>query len=316
MPETPNIVKANFKIRGSDESFDVHFNPQSLQYVITNKLKNTGSGNSAKQYVDESTGKLTMVLLFDTTDSGEDVRLHSVRVAQLMEPDESDKTPPIVEFEWGLYTFAGMMQSYKETIDFFSSDGVPLRASVNLTLASQDDVFEGGSDERAANTGTAGALGSRTGNNVQTPSPSDSDGRGVTQTATQAGNPSAARDIAAQNGLENMRFSGGAQLQLNASLPSASVSSMTGVSANASVNASADVGAAFSGLRTQTSTGAGGSIKLGNFLRPAGTAQLGTEVSSAFALGGQARLQGSASFKADVGTAGALKAKIEFDGGE
>lgn len=94
MPETPNIVKANFKIRGSDENFDVHFNPQSLQYVITNKLKNTGSGNSAKQYVDESTGKLTMVLLFDTTDSGEDVRLHSVRVAQLMEPDESDKTPP------------------------------------------------------------------------------------------------------------------------------------------------------------------------------------------------------------------------------
>lgn len=218
--------------------------------------------------------------------------------------------PPIVEFEWGLYTFAGMMQSYKETIDFFSSDGVPLRASVNLTLASQDDVFEGGSDERTANTG--GSLAGGGGNGVQTPSPSDSDGRGVTQTATQAGNPSAARDIAAQNGLENIRFSGGAQLQLNASLPSASVSSMTGVSANAS----ADVGAAFSGLRTQVSTGAGGSIKLGNFLRPAGTAQLGTEVSSAFALGGQARLQGSASFKADVGAAGALKAKIEFDGGE
>ncbi len=310
MPNTPNIVRASFKIRGSDDSFDVHFNPASLQYTITNKMKNTGSGNSAKQYVDESTGKLTMDLIFDTTDSGEDVRLHTVRVAQLMEPEEDDKTPPIVEFEWGLYTFAGMMQTYKETIDFFSSDGVPLRASVNLTLASQDDVFEGGSDERAANTGTAGALGNAIGNNVRTPAPPNSNGRGVTQTATKACNPSSGRDIAAQNGLENMRFSGGAELQVSASLPSASVSSMTGVSANA------NAGSAFSGLRTQAGFSAGVCIKLGDFLRPAGTAQFGTEVSSAFALGGQAQLQGSASFKADVGAAGALKAKIEFDGGD
>ena len=306
MPNTPNIVKASFKIRGSDESFDVHFNPQTLQYVITNNLKNTGSGNSAKQYVDKSTGKLTMDLVFDTTDTGEDVRLHTVRVAQLMEPDESDKTPPVVEFEWGLYTFAGMVENYKETIDFFSSDGVPLRASINLTLSSQDDVFEGGSDERTANTG--GSLAGGGGNSVQTPSPSDSDGRGITQTATKAGNPAAARDIAAQNGLENMRFPGSIQLEVSSSKVSAGVSSMAGVSAS--------VGGAFAGLRTQVSTSVSGSIKLGNFLRPAGTAQLGTEDPAGFSLGGQARLQGSASFKADVGKAGALKARIEFDGGE
>ena len=303
---TPNIVKANFKVRGSDDSFDVHFNPDTLQYTITNNMKNTGSGNSAKQYVDESTGKLTMTLIFDTTDSGEDVRLHTVRVAQLMEPEESDKTPPIVEFEWGLYTFAGMMQTYKETIDFFSSDGVPLRASVNLTLASQDDVFEGGSDERTANTG--GSLAGGNGNNsVQTPAPSNNDGRGVTQTATQAGNPSAAREIAAQNGLENMRFTGGAQLQVNAGGGATGVSSLT---------AGASVGGTFAGLRVEAGTGVSGSLKLSNFLRPAGTAQLGTEDAAGFSLGGQARLQGSASFKADVGAAGALKAKIEFDGGE
>ncbi len=310
MPNTPNIVRASFKIRGGSEEdrFDVHFNPASLQYTITNNMKNTGSGNSAKQYVDESTGKLVMDLIFDTTDSGEDVRLHTVRVAQLMEPEESDKTPPIVEFEWGLYTFAGMMQTYKETIDFFSSDGVPLRASVNLTLASQDDVFEGGSDERTANTGTAGALGSGTGNNsVQTPPPPNSDGRGVTQTATKGGNPAAARQIASQNGLENMRFPGSAQLQINGGTVSAGVSSMT---------ASTSVGGTFAGLRVNAGTGVSGSLKLSNFLRPAGTAQLGTEDAAGFSLGGQARLQGSASFKADVGAAGALKAKIEFDGGE
>ncbi len=306
MPNPPNIVKASFSVRGGGDSFDVHFNPQSLQYTITNKLKNTGSGNSAKQYVDESTGKLTMVLLFDTTDTGEDVRLHTVRVAQLMEPDESDKTPPVVEFEWGLYTFAGMVQNYKETIDFFSADGVPLRASVDLTLASQDEVFEGGSDERAASTG--GSLAGGGADAVQSPPPPAGDGRGVTQTATQAGNPAAARQIAAQNGLENMRFPGSAALEISRSTASAGVSSMAGVSASA--------GGTFAGLHTQAGAGVSGTLKLGNFLRPAGTAQLGTEDAAGFSLGGQARLQGSASFKADVGQAGALKARIEFDGGE
>jgi len=315
MPNAPRFVRASFKIRGSNDpndSFDVHFNPSSLQYVISNNMKNTGSGNSSKQYVDESTGKLTMDLIFDTTDTGEDVRLHSVRVAKLMEPDESDKTPPIVEFEWGLYTFAGMMQGYKETIDFFSSDGVPLRASVNLTLSSQDKVFEGGSKKGKAKTGTAGALGSHTGNSVQTPSPSSSDGHGVTRTATQAGNPATARRIAAENGLENMRFPGTAQLQVNEASASAGVASMAAVNAGAT----GYPGSRFSALRTQAGAGVSGWIKLANFLRPAGTAHLGMQDAAGFSLGGQARLQGSASFKADVGKAGALKARIEFDGDE
>ena len=306
MPTSPNIVKATFTIQGSGDSFDVHFNPQTLQYTITNNLKNKGSGNSTKQYVSDSTGKLTMDLIFDTTDTGEDVRLHTVRVAHLMEPAGSEKTPPVVEFEWGLYTFAGMVETYRETIDFFSADGVPLRASVNITLSSQDKVFEGGSDERRANTG--GSMAGRANpNSVQAPPPNPNDGRGVTQTATQAGNPAAARDIAAQNGIENMRFPGTAQLQINASVSAAGATSL------------AAVGTAlggFAGLRTQATTGTGGKIKLENFLRPSGTAGLGTEDQSAFSLGGKARLQGSASFTADVGKAGALKARIEFDGGE
>lgn len=310
---TPTILKARFNSVSGTKLFDVHFNPLTLQYTITNTLANTGSGNSTKQYTGESTGKLTMDLIFDTTVTGEDVRLHTVQVARLMEPgDNEDKTPPVVEFDWGLYTFSGMVESYRETIDFFSANGVPLRASINLTLSSQDEVFEGGS--RDDNAGTGGSLTNRAGNNanaLQVPSPGSHDGRGVTQTATQAGNPSAARDIATQNGLENMRFPGNAALQLNASSKTAGASAMTGVSASAGVG-----GGAFVGLRTQSEVNVSFGLKLSNFLRPSATATLGTEDPSAFALGGQARLQGSASLKADVGQAGALKSRIEFDGGE
>ena len=51
------------------------------------------------------------------------------------------KFAPKVEFGWGTYSFKGVVEQYKETIDFFSADGVPLRASVNLTLASQELTF-------------------------------------------------------------------------------------------------------------------------------------------------------------------------------
>ncbi len=38
-------------------------------------------------------------------------------------------------------TFKGVVEQYKDTIDFFAASGVPLRASINLTLASQDVEF-------------------------------------------------------------------------------------------------------------------------------------------------------------------------------
>ncbi|MBV5316387.1 MAG: hypothetical protein JZU50_01125 [Desulfobulbaceae bacterium] len=312
-PTTSTFEKATFRnTTAGGTAFEVHFNPQTLQYIITNTLANTGSGNATKQYTGESTGKLTFDLIYDTTDTGEDVRLHTVRVAELMKPgDNEDKTPPVVEFGWGLYTFTGMVESYRETIDFFSANGVPLRASVNLTLSRQDRVFEGGS--RGANAGTGGSMAGRGNPNaVQAPPPGANDGRGVTQTAAQAGNPEAARTIAAQNGIENMRFPGSAPLQLNASSSALGAASLAGGSSNTEVN----IGGVFAGLHTRSEAKVSGGIKLGNFLRASATASLGTEDPAAFALGGQARLQGSASFKADVGKAGALKARIEFDGGE
>jgi len=312
MATTPSVQKASFNSVSGTKLFDVHFNPQTLQYTITNTLSNTGSGNSSKQYTGESTGKLTLDLVFDTTSTGEDVRLHTVQVAKLMEPGgNDDRTPPVVKFEWGLYAFSGMVESYRETIDFFSADGVPLRASVNLTLSSQDEVFEGGSDQRRANTGGSMA-GRGSANAVQAPPAGPAGGRGITLTATLAGNPAAARQIAAQNGIENLRFPGSGSIQLDASFTATAAVSITGVGG---VSVSASAGGVFDGLRAQAPGNVSGGIKLSNFLRPSATASLGTEDPSAFALGGQARLQGSASLKADVGQAGALKAKIEFDGG-
>jgi hypothetical protein len=336
MANTEKIERAFFQVEGSGNRIEVHFNPESLQYTITNNLKNQGGGNKTKQYVSDSTGKLTLDLIFDNTGSGEDIRLKTVQIAKFMEPAGSgtEKAPPVVNFEWGLYKFSGMVESYKETIDYFSANGVPLRASVNLTLSSQDRVFEGGS--AAKNAGTAGSAGSPS---TAIPAATPPGGKGTLDLAIKAGNPGAAKNIASVNGIENMRFPQTASVELDASVslqgPSGFVSAGvgpgasggigfgldtdTGISAGASVGSGLSAGVsatagAFSGLQASAGSSTPASLQLDKFIDSSSSAGLGIDAGS-IGLGGSTGLQGSASLKAETGQTGELTAKLEFDGG-
>src|SRR2546426_1423291 len=209
MSDATGIAKAFFTIvrRGGGSStrpVPVHFNPASLQQSITNTLSQ--QGGTKKQYVTQSSAKLTMDLIYDTSDKGTDVRADTSQVAKLMEPkpdpdDPSKKIPPVVAFEWGAFRFQGMVESYKETIDFFAPAGVPLRATVNLTLAKQDKVFEA---ERGR--------GRRSAEQVV---PLRAEGDDATAIASQGGAPTAARRLAASNGFESMRFLSGPALAVS-----------------------------------------------------------------------------------------------------
>ena len=83
----------------------VHFNPASLQYTVSNTLKDQGSGSKKKQYVSQTTAKLTMDLVFDTTATGEDVRETTDKMARLLQPHgpSGKQIPPLVEYGWGVY---------------------------------------------------------------------------------------------------------------------------------------------------------------------------------------------------------------------
>ena len=61
-------------------------------------------------------------------------------------PGPPPKAPPVLMFQWGTYQFQGIMDSFKETIDFFSADGVALRALVSIGLSRQDNVFDEGAN--------------------------------------------------------------------------------------------------------------------------------------------------------------------------
>jgi hypothetical protein len=222
----------------------------------------------------------------------------------------------VVLFEWGTFKFQGLVESYKETIDFFAPTGVPLRASINLTLASQDKVFESlsqGSDSKFEPLVQ----------NLATSSES------LTDVATQAGNPNAARAIAANNGLESIRFPAGAialSAEIQLSPAAAFASGQAGLNAGFGISgggnlaiggqASAGIAAsegAFAGLRIAASAN-GPPLRLDPTLLRATSASLNrcTGGNASFQVGGQAELESSSGLRADVGASASLQSRIQF----
>jgi hypothetical protein len=348
------VEKAKFtpKTGTNQKPFSVHFNPVSLQYSVSNTLKEEGSGKTKKQYTTQGTGKLTMDLIFDNTADGQDVRKATVQIAKLMEADPESsgsqkQVPSVVLFEWGAYKFQGMLESYKETLDFFSPKGVPLRASVNITMVEQDKIFTPGS------VATGKTLSP---NAVNVPAGQFS----PASAAAAGGNPDAARGIGALNGAASLRFSSGASLAVSSSItlgpPAAFATGGAGIGvgfgagagitigagAAASFGANASVGMSTGGGIT-TSAGASGGALFGASASSGVSASAGAfaglrvssssptirldtgrfmEVSESvplsvnsgdFSVGGQVIAGSSGGLRADVGADVDLRARIQFE---
>lgn len=297
-PAVPTLALAQFKpLTGpdKDQAVAVHFNPASLQYSVSNTMDTRNQNNPSQQFVSQTTGKLTMDLVFDTTRTGEDVRGTTDKMAKLLRPfaEGTGKVPPRVEFGWGVYRFIGIVEQYKETLDFFAAGGVPLRASINLTLSSQELVFDSNKNPNAS------VDGNMRHDAVSVPDDNPS------SVANQLGDPRAARALAALNGSASLRFGAGAALSIGAgvSLGAAAAFSVggggglslgagagagigigggisggigAGISAGVGLNAGAGIGVSGGvGLSAGAGLGMGGSIGAGAGLSVGGSSSVG-----------------------------------------
>jgi len=168
--------------RPGGKSASVQFNPESLKLSFANQLVQPGGGDQAagtsgRQFVGAGTTKLALTLWFDVTAMEEpvdDVRRLTADVIHFMTPapDPTDKSrmlPPGTSFRWGSFRFDGIVESLEETLDFFSADGKPLRASVALTLGQQKILTPTFSnDGRIAGPGTQPLTAARSGDSLQT----------------------------------------------------------------------------------------------------------------------------------------------------
>lgn len=309
-----NITRAQFStVPPSGDPIPVHFNPTSLQHTVSNTLEEDRQDH--QQYVKKSSAKLTMDLIFDTTDKGEDVRITTKKIEYLMKPaanKQKKQVPPIVLFEWGVFKFQGLVESFRETIDYFSGDGVPLRASINLTLARQEKVFEdtgkGGGDGQKDSTDVKGRkLG---GGSSAAPSTDAVDVPGgeeqnATDMAAMGGDPEAGRDLAAFNDEENMRFPSGpftvdASIELGGAVAFASGGASLSLDAGFGVSAGAGFGAGVSG-GAGFGVSAGASFSARGGIGVSGGASFGASARGGAGFGAGAGFSAGASFGAGAG---------------
>ncbi len=226
------------------------FNPESMKVSLTNQL---GSDENSTQSTQPVKTKLETTLIFDSTEDGEDVRdqfFYGTRWLKELAIPQGDNTssPPQIELVWGNFRFQGVIESYNETLDFWSAEGIPLRSTVQLSV--QGTEFDTSGDDWAEVTLNESPVG----------------GLGTTAVAQKAGAKSGdtgpARDIAKKNGLENMRMGGGGGLTVNAGIElKAAAGFSMGVGAGASIGfgfgAQAGGGA---GLGLSAGAGIGGGI--------------------------------------------------------
>jgi Contractile injection system tube protein len=132
-----------------DHKVTVQFNPETLKVTYANQIstpnapRNQG-GTPAQQFVGAGSTKLSLQLWFDVTaqqasgSEERDVRKLTEKVAFFITPDEKNgNIIPAIQFVWGSFLFAGLMESLEESLEFFSAEGIPLRASMTLGLTRQ-----------------------------------------------------------------------------------------------------------------------------------------------------------------------------------
>lgn len=214
MPQPQKLEKAQLieLVNGTTpgKTVTVQFNPQTLKLNYSNQ--NAGGDQpqgSSPQFAGTGTTKLSMELWFDVTlplpdgtpDTGGDVRKLTEQVVYFMNVQNTNstqqqtRTPPKLKFQWGSFVFSGTMDSIDETIDLFSPDGIPLRASVNINLTKHDLAFEFGN---AAGQSPMGAAGT-------SPLTTAKAGDSLQQMAAQAG-ISNWQGVAQANGIPNPRL--------------------------------------------------------------------------------------------------------------
>ena len=324
------VAKAQIVLQRNGSVIDtvpVQFNPVSLQVEITNSTSpQSGSGNTT-QTATQSSAKLGLDLLFDTTHTGEDVRSITRRLrAAVRSPDavgtqtaESGAafTPPTLRFEWGTFTFTGISDSYRETLDFFSAEGVPLRAQVALALKEQPSEFSAleRDNPQAAQASRARSTAFEV--------PGGLGGGGAAGLASLGGDLRAARSIASANGELSLRFSAGATLAV---APSVELKGAVAFAGGAGLSAGIGIGAsggADIGIGIGIGAGAGVSLGSGSVSSPTlrfdatrlaaapQARQLATDAGAGFAIDGRALPAGAAGLRADVGQGAG--ARLRFD---
>jgi nucleoid-associated protein YgaU len=131
----------------SKEQAKVLFNPAEYSLEKANQFASAplpGLSNPVFSFVNGDADTLTMELFFDTyTDRGaSDVRDETNKIARLLEIDSELHAPPPVQFVWGKLFFFAIIERLSQRFTMFREDGVPVRATLNVTFKEYRTIKE------------------------------------------------------------------------------------------------------------------------------------------------------------------------------
>lgn len=161
-------LKARLIIHWStgDEPIAVQFNPEQFQLEKGVQLAEISIPQLTaplQQFIRGQAEKLTVELFFDTTDQGigdaaTSVTRYTDPIYALTRIEPAAHAPPTVTFEWGAEfpgnrlpdrarnqrrtSFKGVVESVRQQFTLFNGKGVPLRATLNLTIREYQTLDE------------------------------------------------------------------------------------------------------------------------------------------------------------------------------
>jgi hypothetical protein len=157
MPTAPATLVVEW-ISRAEEEIKLAFNPTELSFdkgVQLAEINIPGLNAPLQQFVRGQAEKLTVELFFDTTDHGMGANATSVtqetdRIYALTRIEPAAHAPPVVRFVWGQVvpgrylppasgnqrreSFRGVVESVRHKFTLFSPEGVPLRATLTVTI--------------------------------------------------------------------------------------------------------------------------------------------------------------------------------------
>jgi nucleoid-associated protein YgaU len=161
-PGTPTTGNASIKIQQKDGRFGspmpVQYNPNTLTLEKSPKYAEIaipGLDAPIQQFIRGQAETLTVDLFFDSSDSGMDSNATSItkrtdQFYSLVKVASATHAPPVCQFTWNghfsgdtlpgtdagqlRHTFVGIVSKIKQVFSLFNPDGVPLRATLSLTI--------------------------------------------------------------------------------------------------------------------------------------------------------------------------------------
>ncbi|MEX1020445.1 MAG: hypothetical protein WDZ49_12350 [Litorilinea sp.] len=221
----------------------VQFNPASLKVTYANQVQTSDqSSGSSMQYVGRGSSKMSVELIFDVSgvnaDNTQDVRKTTEKVANFMKTTQEGSGENTrfkvsgVRFQWGTFLFDGVIESMDETLELWSEDGRPLRATVSLSLAQPGIHFQILANPNSTPAPVGGAQ-AQAGIRPMTPAPQ---GASLQSMVAAAGIKADWKAVAELNGIESPRqLAAGTLVDLN-------VRAQAGVSVSGTGGAAALVG--------------------------------------------------------------------------